>query len=184
MIVPILPFLFNKSFFHFFTTLFCLSAKDIILRFPEMVSSFLKQGLLSLLPLMERYFCHGPEKAFFRNVHSTKKASIMLFWSISSKGSLFPLNLFHPSSSFLTLSVYLEKFCISPKIKMQLPYFCIFHDAKLTDYFTQTFYFPSSEDRVFWQSSRFSLPNKSVFNGLYRVLWKDLQKMHCIILFF
>ena len=69
----------------------------------------------------------------------------MLFLSISSKGCLFLWNLFHPSS-FLTLSVYLEKFCISPKIKMQLPYFCIFHDAKLTDYFTQTFYFPSSED--------------------------------------
>ena len=65
------------------------------------------------------------------------------------------------------------------KIKMQLPYFCIFHDAKLTDYFTQTFYFPSSEDRVFLAIQPFfspEVPNKSVFNGLYRVLRKDLQK--------
>ena len=156
-----------------------------------MVSSFLKQGLWSLLPLMERYFCHGPEKAFFRNVHSTKvlkRLQLCFFKAFPQKAAFFhSRNLFSPSSSFLTLSVYLEKFCISPKIKMQLPYFCIFHDAKLTDYFTQTFYFPSSEDRVFWQSSRFSLPNKSVFNGLYRVLRKDLQKNalnYLIFLFF
>ena len=125
-------------------------------------------------------------KSIFQNCTHSKvleRLQLCFFKAFPQKAAFFHRNLFSPSSSFLTLSVYLEKFCISPKIKMQLPYFCIFHDAKLTDYFTQTFYFPSSEDRVFFGNPAVFLSQTNLcLTACIEFLGKIYKKMHCIIL--